>query len=58
MAEARRFRPPFTQIPAYNCSPSFNWQAKLDAPAMKRWREELAALGYRFNSSLWRVGML
>jgi len=28
---------------AYNCSPSFNWQAKLDAAAMKRWREELAA---------------
>jgi len=32
-----------------NCSPSFNWQAKLDAAAMKRWREELAALGYRFQ---------
>jgi len=34
---------------AYNCSPSFNWQAKLAAPAMKSWREDLAAMGYRFQ---------
>jgi isocitrate/methylisocitrate lyase len=34
---------------AYNCSPSFNWAAKLNAAAMKKWREELAALGYRFQ---------
>src|ERR1700736_41473 len=54
MAEARRFSPAIHakfpgKLLAYNCSPSFNWQAKLDAAAMKRWREELAALGYRFQ---------
>ena len=54
MAEARRFAAAIHakfpgKLLAYNCSPSFNWQAKLDAAAMKRWREELAALGYRFQ---------
>jgi isocitrate lyase len=34
---------------AYNCSPSFNWHSKLDAASMKRWREDLAAMGYRFQ---------
>lgn len=34
---------------SYNCSPSFNWQAKLSPGAMKSWREELAAMGYRFQ---------
>ncbi len=34
---------------AYNCSPSFNWQARLDAASMRRWREDLADLGYRFQ---------
>src|SRR5579859_2376306 len=34
---------------AYNCSPSFNWQAKLDKATMKSWREQLAAMGYRFQ---------
>ncbi len=34
---------------AYNCSPSFNWAAKLPAASMKQWREDLAALGYRFQ---------
>jgi isocitrate lyase len=34
---------------AYNCSPSFNWAAKLNAASMKKWREDLAALGYRFQ---------
>src|SRR6202167_5336692 len=54
MAEARRFAAAIHakfpgKLLAYNCSPSFNWQAKLDAAAMKRWREELAAMGYRFQ---------
>jgi isocitrate lyase len=54
MAEARRFAAAIHakfpgKLLAYNCSPSFNWQAKLDSAAMKRWREELAALGYRFQ---------
>src|SRR5260370_34466617 len=34
---------------AYNCSPSFNWQAKLKPSAMQSWREEPAAMGYRFQ---------
>src|SRR5271155_5388501 len=34
---------------AYNCSPSFNWQSNLSQSAMKNWREQLAAMGYRFQ---------
>ena len=34
---------------AYNCSPSFNWRAKLDRRAIESFQEELAALGYRFQ---------
>ena len=34
---------------AYNCSPSFNWRANLGSPAMRAWREQLAAMGYRFQ---------
>ena len=34
---------------AYNCSPSFNWQANLNQSTMKNWREELASMGYRFQ---------
>jgi isocitrate lyase len=54
MQEAKRFAAAIhAQYPgkllAYNCSPSFNWAAKLNDAAMKRWREELAALGYRFQ---------
>ncbi len=51
---------------AYNCSPSFNWQANLDEATMKRFREELGAMGYKFqfitlagwhalNSSMFRL---
>ena len=54
MAQARRFAEAIKarypdQLLAYNCSPSFNWQANLDVPTMKRWREELGAMGYRFQ---------
>ncbi|MDE2304047.1 MAG: isocitrate lyase [Gammaproteobacteria bacterium] len=54
LAQARRFAEAIhRQFPgkllAYNCSPSFNWQANLSAEAMKNWREELAAMGYRFQ---------
>lgn len=54
MAEARRFAAAIHdkfpgKLLAYNCSPSFNWQAKLSPSAMKSWREELAAMGYRFQ---------
>lgn len=34
---------------AYNCSPSFNWAAKLTVPEMETFREELAAMGYKFQ---------
>jgi len=34
---------------AYNCSPSFNWAKYLNETEMESFREELAALGYRFQ---------
>ncbi|RAW00949.1 isocitrate lyase [Pseudochryseolinea flava] len=34
---------------AYNCSPSFNWAAKLSPDEMLHFRESLAALGYKFQ---------
>jgi isocitrate lyase len=37
------------QLLAYNCSPSFNWQANLDASTIAKFSKELAAMGYRFQ---------
>ena len=37
------------QLLAYNCSPSFNWAAKLSVAEMETYREELAAMGYKFQ---------
>ncbi|WP_378186446.1 isocitrate lyase [Aquimarina sp. W85] len=37
------------QLLAYNCSPSFNWAAKLSVKEMETFREELAAMGYKFQ---------
>jgi isocitrate lyase len=37
------------KILAYNCSPSFNWAANLDAGTIARFQTELAAMGYRFQ---------
>ena len=34
---------------AYNCSPSFNWAAKLSEKQMLTFREDLAELGYKFQ---------
>ena len=34
---------------AYNCSPSFNWQANLDTDTLKNFRESLAGMGYRYQ---------
>ncbi len=34
---------------AYNCSPSFNWSKYLNREQMLTFREELAAMGYRFQ---------
>lgn len=34
---------------AYNCSPSFNWKAKLDESTIAVFQRELAAYGYKFQ---------
>jgi isocitrate lyase len=34
---------------AYNCSPSFNWRAKLDGATIARFQDELGAMGYKFQ---------
>src|SRR3954469_5521630 len=54
LAEARRFaeavhrRFPRKRL-AYNCSPSFNWEANLDRQAIARFQRELGAMGYKFQ---------
>ncbi|MBI1860768.1 MAG: isocitrate lyase [Deltaproteobacteria bacterium] len=34
---------------AYNCSPSFNWNKKLDAGTIAKFRSELYRMGYKFQ---------
>jgi isocitrate lyase len=34
---------------AYNCSPSFNWRAKLDSATIARFQDDLGAMGYKFQ---------
>src|SRR3954451_22304223 len=34
---------------AYNCSPSFNWERKLDAHTIAKFQRELGAMGYAFQ---------
>jgi len=34
---------------AYNCSPSFNWKAKLDDATIAKYQRELGAMGYKFQ---------
>src|SRR5579884_2014449 len=34
---------------AYNCSPSFNWKAKLDEETIANFQQELGALDYKFQ---------
>ena len=34
---------------AYNCSPSFNWKAKLDDEAIANFQVELGKMGYKFQ---------
>ncbi len=34
---------------AYNCSPSFNWRAKLDQATIDSFQRELGAMGYKFQ---------
>ena len=34
---------------AYNCSPSFNWEANLDKETIANFQQELGAMGYKFQ---------
>ncbi|GHI00594.1 isocitrate lyase [Neobacillus kokaensis] len=52
--EARRFAEAIhEQFPgkllAYNCSPSFNWKAKLDEETIAKFQKELGKMGYKFQ---------
>src|ERR1700732_3421889 len=52
--EAGRFaRAIHSQYPgkllAYNCSPSFNWEKKLDEHTIAKFQKELALMGYKFQ---------
>src|SRR5579875_530289 len=47
-AEAVHARYP-GKLLAYNCSPSFNWAAKLDAQTIADFQRELGAMGYKFQ---------
>src|SRR5438270_6994985 len=54
IGEARRFADAIhakypRKMLAYNCSPSFNWAEKLSSEAIANFRDELAALGYKFQ---------
>jgi isocitrate lyase len=37
------------KVMAYNCSPSFNWRAKLDQATIVKFQRELGAMGYKFQ---------
>ncbi|MEM7309410.1 MAG: isocitrate lyase [Planctomycetota bacterium] len=54
LAEAKRFAEALHaehpgKLLAYNCSPSFNWKAKLDDAVIARFQRELGAMGYKFQ---------
>ncbi len=54
MKEARRFAEAIHarfpgKLLAYNCSPSFHWNSKLDAASIARFQRELGAMGYKFQ---------
>ncbi len=54
LAEAKHFaeavRKDFpNKMMAYNCSPSFNWKAKLDDATIAKFQRELGAMGYKFQ---------
>jgi isocitrate lyase len=34
---------------AYNCSPSFNWEANIDRATIAKFQRELGAMGYKFQ---------
>jgi isocitrate lyase len=47
-AEAIRAEYP-GKLLAYNCSPSFNWRAKLDESTIASFQQQLGAMGYAFQ---------
>ena len=52
--EARQFAEAIhAQFPgkllSYNCSPSFNWKSNLDEKTLRNFREELGAMGYKYQ---------
>src|SRR3954454_2833930 len=54
LEDARRFAEAVQQahpgkMMAYNCSPSFNWEAKLDQATIAKFQRELGAMGYKFQ---------
>ena len=54
IAEAKKFAESIREkfpgkLLAYNCSPSFNWKAKLDSATIAKFQRELGAMGYKFQ---------
>ncbi len=54
LADARRFAEAIQReypgkMLAYNCSPSFNWEANLDRDDIARFQREIGAMGYKFQ---------
>lgn len=54
LEEARRFAEAIHEkfpgkMLAYNCSPSFNWKAKLDDETIENFQVELGKMGYKFQ---------
>ncbi|MBY0423176.1 MAG: isocitrate lyase [Parvularculaceae bacterium] len=54
LADAKRFAEAVHKVHpnkmlAYNCSPSFNWEAKLDKETIAKFQREIGAMGYKFQ---------
>ena len=54
LADARRFAEAVkkehpNKMLAYNCSPSFNWEANLDKDDIAKFQREIGAMGYKFQ---------
>ncbi len=54
LADARRFAEAIkakypNKMLAYNCSPSFNWEANLDKDDIARFQREIGAMGYKYQ---------
>jgi isocitrate lyase len=54
LAEAKEFAEAIQKshpgkLMAYNCSPSFNWEANIDKDTIAKFQRELGAMGYKFQ---------